>query len=127
MKQKLEPVWSEEQLAAGRRTRDAWEEFFSGAEQAQTPRRPSMRPEELRVAEVRARHEQELLRYPNVVGVAVGVRMRRGTPTGEPCLVVYVERKLPRDQLAAGELLPADIEGVPVDVVEAGRIQPLSD
>ena len=127
MKQKLEPVWPEEQLAAGRRTRDAWEEFFSSAEQAPTPRRPSMHPEELRIAEVRARHEQELLRYPNVVGVAVGVRIRRGTPTGERCLVVYVERKLPRDQLAAGELLPAEVEGVPVDVVEAGRIQPLSD
>jgi hypothetical protein len=85
-----------------------------------------MRPEELRVAEVRARHEQELLRYPNVVGVAIGSRMRQGAPTGEPCLVVYVERKLPPDQLAEGELLPAEVEGVPVDVVESGPIQALS-
>jgi hypothetical protein len=84
-----------------------------------------MRPEEMRVAEVRARHEQALLRYPNVVGVAVGSRMRQGTPTGEPCLVVYVERKLPPDQLAAGDHLPAEVEGVPVDVVESGPIQAL--
>ncbi len=85
-----------------------------------------MGPEDVRIAAVRARHEQELLRYPNVVGAAVGVRMRQGTPTGERCLVVYVERKLPRDQLAAGELLPTEVEGVPLDVVETGRIRPLS-
>ena len=125
MKPKLEPEWSDEQLAAGKRTRDAWEEYFSGTQQAQPPGRPSMRPEEMRVAEVRARHEQALLRYPNVVGVAVGSRMRQGTPTGEPCLVVYVERKLPPDQLAAGDHLPAEVEGVPVDVVESGPIQAL--
>jgi hypothetical protein len=85
-----------------------------------------MRPEELRVAEVRARHERELLRYPNVVGVATGSRVRQGAPTGEPCLVVYVTRKIPRDQLGPGQLLPTEVEGVPVDVVESGPIQALS-
>jgi hypothetical protein len=125
VRQKLGPVWSKEQLAAGKLTRDAWEEFFMGTQQ-ERPDRPSMRPEAIRVAEVRARHEQELLRYPNVVGVAVGTRTRQGTPTGEPCLVVYVSRKLEPDQLAPGELLPVEIDGVPVDVVETGPIQALS-
>jgi hypothetical protein len=125
MKRDIGPTWSADQLAAGKRTRDAWEHFFSGADQNQI-RGHSMRPEELRLAQVRARYEPELLRYPNVLGVATGVRMRRGMPTGESCLVVYVERKVARDQLAAGELLPSEVEGVPVDVVETGRIQPLS-
>jgi hypothetical protein len=85
-----------------------------------------LRPERARLVEVRARHERELLRYPNVVGVTTGVRQRQGAPTGEPCLVVLVERKLPPDQLGPGELLPSEIEGVPVDVVESGSIRPLS-
>jgi len=74
-----------------------------------------------KLSDVRARHEDELLRYPNVVGVATGTRTRRGEPTEEACLVVYVERKVPAESLASGELLPAEIEGVPVDVVATGR------
>jgi hypothetical protein len=125
MKRELGPAWSDEQLAAGKRTHDAWEQFFSGTQRAHAPGRPGVQPEELRVAQVRARHEQELLRYPNVVGVAIGQRVHQGTPTGELCLVVYVERKVAPDQLAAGELLPAEVEGVPLDVVETGAIQAL--
>jgi hypothetical protein len=78
-----------------------------------------------KLSDVRARHEDELLRYPNVVGVATGTRTRRGEPTEEACLVVYVERKVPAESLASGELLPAEIEGVPVDVVATGPIEPL--
>ena len=81
--------------------------------------------EALKQAEVRTRHEAELLRYPNVVGVDEGIRTKDGVPTGERCLVVYVERKVPRDQLAEAEILPGEIEGVSVDVVETGEITPL--
>ncbi len=65
------------------------------------------------------------MRYPNVVGVAPGVRMVQGKPTGERCLVVYVERKIPRTKLKEDEILPREIEGVPVDVVEVGRVDAL--
>ena len=126
MRRKLKPVWSDEELAAAQQDRDAWGRFFAGAGQAADHEGALLSPERARLTEVRARHERELLRYPNVVGVAVGVRVRQGTPTGEPCLVVLVERKLPADQLGPGELLPSEIEGVPVDVVESGRIRPLS-
>jgi hypothetical protein len=67
------------------------------------------------LAAVQARHEQELLRYPNVVGLA----------TGESGLLVLVSRKLPESELAPDERLPREIEGVPVDVVETGAIEPL--
>jgi hypothetical protein len=33
------------------------------------------------------------MRYPNVVGVAEDSD-KAGKPTGKPCLVVYVERKI---------------------------------
>jgi hypothetical protein len=67
------------------------------------------------LAAVQARHEHELLRYPNVVGLA----------TGESGLLVLVSRKLPESELAPHERLPREIEGVPVDVVETGAIEPL--
>ena len=77
------------------------------------------------VAAVQARHEQELLRYPNVVGVATGTPTRGGRPTGEPGLLVLVSRKVPASELQPDELLPSEIEGVRVDVLEAGQIRPL--
>ena len=127
VKQELEPSWSEEQQAAGKQLRDAWEEYFTAAETAEEPSERLLlsRAEELRIAEVRARHETELLRYPNVVGVAEGIRTKGGKPTGEPCLVVYVERKIPRAKLDKSEILPREIEGIPVDVVEVGRVEAL--
>jgi hypothetical protein len=87
---------------------------------------PSLGDEAQRkVSEVRARHEEELLRYPNVVGVATGVKSTGGRPTGEPCLVVYVEKKVAEEDLDRDQRLPAEVEGVPLDVVEVGRIEPL--
>jgi hypothetical protein len=82
--------------------------------------------EEARIAQVRARHEADLLRFPNVVGVDEGIKTRGGERTGDRCIVVYVARKIPRDQLAAGDVLPTELEGVPVDVVEIGPIEALS-
>ena len=117
------PTWSAEQKAAGDRMREAWDEFFRA-----TPARKTDEPfsgHDARLLDVRARHEAELMRYPNVVGVADGIRMRDGKPTGEPAIIVFVERKVPRQDLTDSDLLPAEIEGVPVDVVETGRITPM--
>lgn len=74
---------------------------------------------------VRVRREQELLRYPHVVGVATGVRHVGGEPTDEPAILVFVDRKVPESELSAAEVLPRELDGVPVDVVEAGAVQPL--
>ena len=127
MKKELEPGWSKEQKEAGERARQAWEDYFSDAE---TPEEtfdrdllgPAGNP---RIVEIRAKHEAELLRYPNVVGVAEGIRTKDGKPTGEPCLVVFVERKVPRGELDESGILPAEIEGIPVDVVEVGTVEAL--
>jgi len=74
-------------------------------------------------AAVLARHQEELLRRPSVVGVAVAARTRGDKPTREPCLVVYVERKTPESQLDEGEALPLELDGIPVDVVEVRRVE----
>jgi hypothetical protein len=114
------PTWSADEKAAGERMREAWDEFFRAG-----PARKTDEPlsgHDARLLDVRTRHEAELMRYPNVVGVADGIRMRDGKPTGEGTIVVYVERKVPRKDLSERELLPTEIEGIPVDVVETGPI-----
>jgi hypothetical protein len=120
------PGWSEDQRKAAERQRRMWQEFFSASKQRETEPAAGLATDEAaaKVSAVMARHETELLAYPNVVGVAPGVRTAKGKVTGEPCLVVYVSRKVSRNRLKKGEALPRRIEGIPVDVVETQEIRP---
>lgn len=66
-----------------------------------------------------ARHRDELMAHPNVVAVSDGVCAEDHTATPRPCINVYVDR-----EIAPGEL-PAELDGVPIQVVEAGKIDTL--
>jgi hypothetical protein len=68
-------------------------------------------------------HQAELMSKANVVGVGVGFRQKAGRRTDTVALVVMVRRKLPKSALAPQDLLPSEIEGVPVDVQEVGVIE----
>lgn len=73
-------------------------------------------------AEVKARYEQSLLAKKNVVGVGIGIRKREGIYTGEVALIVMVRKKFPSAEVPVEDMLPEEIEGVPVDVQEVGAI-----
>ncbi|TVR24343.1 MAG: hypothetical protein EA396_01650 [Anaerolineaceae bacterium] len=70
--------------------------------------------------QVHARHAEALLRWPNVVGVAVGYRRRGGELTDEPALVVMVDHKIGEAELDIDAILPKMIDGVAVDVQDMG-------
>ena len=75
-----------------------------------------------RVERVRRRHSGRLMRLANVVGVGVGLRRRGGQALNEVALVVLVSRKVAPEELAPGDRIPTEIEGVPVDVVAVGEV-----
>ena len=75
-----------------------------------------------RAQTVKAKYEDELLRRPNVIGVGVGLRQRGGNTVDEVCIVVNVVNKHPVTALNTEEILPEEIEGIPVDVQEVGTI-----
>jgi hypothetical protein len=75
-----------------------------------------------RVKAVKRTHEDELLNKANVVGVGVGYRRIGGEATRTPALVVMVSQKLPAALLGEDDLIPAWLDGVPVDVQEVGEI-----
>ncbi len=77
-----------------------------------------------RIQAVKAAHEAELLAKANVVGVGIGFRQQQQTRTDDVVLVVLVEQKVPSAQLAPEDVIPSQIDGVPVDVQESGRIAP---
>ena len=78
-----------------------------------------------RLRRVKTRHESELMRKANVVGVGVGFRRRSGKPTDEPAIVVSVTHKVPRSLLDAGDVVPRQLDGVPVDVEAVGSLRAL--
>lgn len=67
-------------------------------------------------------HESWLLRRRNVLGVGIARKVVGGRQTDEPCIVVFVERKVPKPRLGRKELIPEVIESMKTDVVETGRI-----
>ncbi|MBL7184022.1 MAG: hypothetical protein ISS50_06195 [Anaerolineae bacterium] len=81
------------------------------------------------IEEIRAikdRHEAGLLKRKNVVGLGIGYKEVEGQETGLLSLVVMVRKKESSSQLDATDLVPSEIEGVPVDVKEVGEIVALS-
>jgi hypothetical protein len=77
-----------------------------------------LKQHEDRAREVKQRHAARLGAYANVTGVGVGLRTVAGKLTNEVAVRVYVRRKLPLSELSPADVLPREIDGVKVDVVE---------
>jgi hypothetical protein len=78
------------------------------------------------LAKVKKRHEQRLLKLPNVIGLGIGLRQVKGQVTDSRCLVVFVTHKVPPGLLAENERIPVELDGFPVDVQEIGQVVPQS-
>ena len=59
--------------------------------------------------------------HPNVVGIGLGRKRTRGTPTAEVAVKFYVKEKLHPLLVKDGEVIPDEIEGVPTDVEQSGE------
>jgi hypothetical protein len=81
-----------------------------------------------RLVRAKTRHKRLLLSKPGVIGMDIGYRVRRGQPTDERVVKVYVSQKLDKDELAADDLVPTtlriDDQEVAVDVEESTIPQP---
>jgi hypothetical protein len=82
-------------------------------------------PEMSRILAVKQKYERTLLRKKNVVGLGVGLREKEGQVTDEVVLTVLVRQKEPADQLQPQDRIPAELDGVPVDVKEVGTLRAL--
>lgn len=78
------------------------------------------------IRQVMSKHVASLMKKRNVVGVGIGFKERAGQTTDQMSLVVSVSHKLPEHEIGSADLIPAEIEGVPVDVREVGEIRALS-
>jgi hypothetical protein len=76
-----------------------------------------------KIQRLKQKYASMLMSKANVVGVGIGKAIRDGKQTDQLALVVLVSRKVPPDELGLDDLIPTEIEGVPVDVQEVGRLK----
>lgn len=69
---------------------------------------------------VQAKYSDLLMSKPHVQGVGVGLATKDGQFTDQIAIVVMVDEKVPADQLAPEDLIPRELDGVPVDVQVMG-------
>ena len=76
-----------------------------------------------RVKSVKEAHERELLARQNVLGVGVGYKVIEGMRTEILAIVVMVREKVVEGLLQREDIIPREIDGVPVDVQEVGELR----
>ena len=76
-----------------------------------------------KLKKIKAAYKDELMSKANVQGVGIGFRQKNGLRTDSLAIVVMVDQKLPESQLTSEDLVPGEIEGMPVDIQETGQIR----
>lgn len=66
---------------------------------------------------VKMKHEEHLMRLPNVTGVGIGEK------AGKPVIKVFVTHKLPESALQPDQIIPKSLGGYESDVEEIGVIE----
>jgi hypothetical protein len=73
----------------------------------------------------RETYREVLMSKANVVGLGIGYRHKGKLIVEDISLIVMVKKKIPCALLDPGDLIPAEIEGVPVDIQEMGDLERL--
>ena len=72
--------------------------------------------EKLRI--LKRKHVDRLLNWPNVTAVDINYKTVSGQKTNQLSLVIWVRKKNSESQIPPGEILPKQIGGFAVDVIE---------
>ncbi len=78
-----------------------------------------------KIIDTKQKHEKSLFKKANVVSVGCGYKFTAGKQTEEVCIVVGVSDKLPVAIMAAKDIVPASLDGIPTDVVKTGKFKSL--
>ena len=84
---------------------------------------PTQEEQMAKAQEVQAKYTDALMKKANVQGTAVGLAKSGGQYTDKVAIVVLVSKKVPLSQLAPQDVIPRELDGVPVDIQEIGFVQ----
>jgi hypothetical protein len=70
---------------------------------------------------VQNKYTEALLKLPHVVGVGIGFVTKNGVQTDKIGLVVMVDEKISAQEIDPVDVIPKELDGVPVDVQAIGQ------
>lgn len=76
-----------------------------------------------RASSVQARYSDRLLQLPHVVGVGIGYMQVGDVVTDQVAIIVMVDRKVDASELQPNEMIPKQIEDVPIMIQEVGTLK----
>lgn len=80
----------------------------------------------MKAQSVQESNTDDLLNRNNICGTAVGEKWVNGKPTGQEAILIFVEKKLTKTGLlrkfSVDDEIPSEIDGIPTDVIEVGKI-----
>lgn len=79
--------------------------------------REELKKEQERLLAVYEKVKDQLIDYPNVVNIGIGIKEKNGQLTGEGCIKIIVKEKKSEKDLDPSETIPKTVEGVPTDVI----------
>ncbi|MDO1444634.1 hypothetical protein Q0590_00145 [Rhodocytophaga aerolata] len=83
--------------------------------------------EQERLVRLHGMVEPQLIKYPGVDHVGVGVKEVKGDLTHELCFRVYVKKKRSLGELAPADTIPQKVMGIKTDVLEKGETYKVAD
>ena len=78
------------------------------------------KPDFLTLGKVLKKHQTKLMKFSNVVGLAVGDKIRKGKKVNRRSINVLVSKKEDMDRLAPEDRIPRTVDGISTDVIVVG-------
>ncbi|HHH48925.1 MAG TPA: hypothetical protein ENK51_08575 [Gammaproteobacteria bacterium] len=76
-----------------------------------------------KIQQVKEAREEGILELPNVVGLGIGYKEKKGKTTDETCISVYVRKKVAAKSLESRQQVPKALDEIKTDVIEVGDIE----
>ncbi len=68
--------------------------------------------------QIKDKYRSSLMALPGVLGIGVGHKQRGGVLEAQLAIIVMVAHKRPLSEVPLTQRIPAQLEGVPTDVIE---------
>ena len=77
--------------------------------------------------EAKNKHKDFLWSFPHVKGLGVGNKKIKGKSTKILAIKIFVDKKIPIEDLTEEQCIPSQIDGIPTDVEELGPLNSYSE
>lgn len=76
----------------------------------------------MNIRNIKDKHTKQMIEKYGLAGVGVGYKLVNGIRSNEQSITFMVKKKLPKDKVPKGQMLPATLDGAKCDVIGIGEV-----